>query len=98
MKHRIPILFDAIKIEIVFILRRPKYMRTKKYPDERILHTKKPDLDNLTKLILDCINGILISDDSQVVNCYTRKFYATKKEEPQTIIKIESLKNDKIIL
>ena len=48
-----------------------------------IIHTKKPDLDNLIKFVKDCANGILWHDDSQVVTIEAAKLYS---EEPETRI------------
>ena len=39
--------------------------------------TKKPDLDNYAKAILDPMNGIVYLDDSQVVELHVTKVYAT---------------------
>ena len=39
-------------------------------------HLKKPDLDNMAKLVLDSLNGIVYKDDSQIVNLHLRKVYA----------------------
>ena len=40
-----------------------------------ILPTKKPDLDNVKKAILDGLNGVLFKDDAQVVYLEARKVY-----------------------
>ena len=40
-------------------------------------HTKKPDLDNLVKSVLDGLNGILWEDDKQVAEIRARKFYGS---------------------
>lgn len=37
--------------------------------------TKKPDIDNVLKLIKDALNGIVYRDDSQVVQVYAEKVY-----------------------
>jgi Holliday junction resolvase RusA-like endonuclease len=37
--------------------------------------TKKPDLDNVAKAILDSLNGIAYKDDSQVVELTVKKYY-----------------------
>jgi Holliday junction resolvase RusA-like endonuclease len=38
--------------------------------------TRKPDGDNIAKIILDSLNGIAYADDSQVVSLTVNKLYA----------------------
>jgi Holliday junction resolvase RusA-like endonuclease len=38
-------------------------------------HTKKPDLDNVAKAVIDGMNGIIFKDDSQVTNLHVTKSY-----------------------
>jgi len=52
-----------------------------------IHHINKPDIDNLQKFVLDCLNGIVIEDDRRVVEIRARKIYSTK---PGTLIRIYS--------
>lgn len=40
--------------------------------------TKKPDLDNCAKAILDALNGVAWHDDSQVVCLSVNKYYAER--------------------
>ena len=54
----------------------------------RISHMKKPDIDNLQKFVLDCLNEIVIRDDSQVVEIRARKVYSMK---PGTLIRIRPI-------
>lgn len=42
----------------------------------KILPTKKPDCDNIAKIILDALNGIAYHDDSQVVELTVEKRYS----------------------
>ena len=55
----------------------------RKQKSEGLIHIKRPDLDNLLKYILDSLNGILYSDDSQIYEINTRKIYSS---EPKTVI------------
>lgn len=43
--------------------------------DEKIKPTKKPDCDNVAKIILDALNKIAYNDDSQVVELVVNKRY-----------------------
>jgi Holliday junction resolvase RusA-like endonuclease len=40
--------------------------------------TKKPDIDNLAKSVLDGINGVIWKDDSQIVSLHVTKVYSTQ--------------------
>ncbi len=48
-------------------------------------HTSKPDLDNLEKLYLDCMTGIIYSDDAKIINLSSKKSYSTN---PRTEIEV----------
>jgi Holliday junction resolvase RusA-like endonuclease len=41
-----------------------------------IFHLKRPDIDNLSKAILDALNEICYKDDSQIVELTVKKTYA----------------------
>lgn len=57
-----------------------------------IAHSKKPDLDNLAKFVLDCLNGILFKDDSQICEIRMRKIYSNN---PGTLIMAIPLADEK---
>ena len=40
--------------------------------------TKKPDLDNIAKAVLDSLNGIAYKDDSQIVSMWVVKKYSER--------------------
>lgn len=46
--------------------------------DGSIMPTKKPDADNIAKLVLDALNGIAFDDDSQVTELIVRKHYESE--------------------
>lgn len=49
-------------------------------------HIQKPDIDNLAKFVLDCANGVLYFDDSQIIELSARKYYS---DNPRTEIKLQ---------
>jgi len=50
-----------------------------------VLPGKKPDIDNLVKFALDCMNDVVYLDDSQIVSILAVKAYGGT---PKTIIQI----------
>lgn len=52
----------------------------------RILPKRKPDIDNVLKVVLDSLNGFAYKDDSQVVMVSGRKVYG---HEPKLIIELK---------
>lgn len=38
--------------------------------------TKKPDVDNIIKIIADALNGMAYQDDKQIVSCTVEKVYS----------------------
>lgn len=50
--------------------------------------TKKPDVDNIAKIILDSLNTIAYDDDKQIVNCCIEKWYG---EEPRVELDLEEV-------
>ncbi len=59
-----------ISVNLQFTLPRPKSL-----PKKIIHHTKKPDIDNLIKAVLDAMNGIIYKDDSQICELGAIKIY-----------------------
>ena len=53
----------------------------------KILPTSRPDVDNYAKAVLDALNGIAYSDDSQVVDLRVVKQYARKDTGARIVIK-----------
>ena len=66
------------ELQICFVIKRPKNMKK----GGRIAHTKKPDLDNLIKSILDA----LPFDDKIVHSIRAFKVYAAHDEHPAIVI------------
>ena len=49
-------------------------------------HIVRPDCTNMQKFYEDCLKGIVIADDSQVVESIARKRYS---DHPRTVITIK---------
>lgn len=52
--------------------------------------TKKPDIDNITKIVLDALNKFAFEDDVQVVELNVEKYYA---DYPKIYVKVEEIEN-----
>lgn len=46
------------------------------FQSEKLGHLKRPDLDNMVKLLADALNGIIWADDSQIFNLHACKLYS----------------------
>lgn len=57
--------------------------------DGTVRPTKKPDMDNVVKIIADSLNQIAYRDDTQIVDCQCRKFYSDEPRVEVKIIEIE---------
>lgn len=83
----------AVAVSIIFYMYIPKSITKGKrllMQQNVIHHTKKPDIDNLVKFVLDCMNGIIFKDDTQVVILTAKKWYG---DNPRTEIVVDELKN-----
>ena len=63
--------------------------------DGIIRPTKKPDADNVLKVVADSLNHIAYKDDSQIVDAYVRKFYCEKPRIEVTIRPANSNKSER---
>lgn len=54
----------------------------------KIDYTKKPDADNIAKIVLDSLNGLAYKDDSQVSALLVLKDYGT---ENKVIVELEEI-------
>lgn len=59
--------------------------------DKKVRPTKKPDFDNIGKVICDSLNGIAYRDDAQIVDSMVRKFYS---ETPRVVVSITDISCD----
>jgi len=83
---------QPVHVQIIAVFKRPQRLKTKKSHQGLILHTKRPDLDNVAKAIFDALNSIL-HDDAIICSMHSIKFYSEINQNPRTIIKIKTLKD-----
>lgn len=86
-----PPLAGPLRVDLTFLLPRPKAITSKKKPNPRCWAPKKPDRDNLEKSFQDALNGQLWVDDSQIVTGQVRKMYAAGDEQPCVEVEVTEL-------
>jgi Holliday junction resolvase RusA-like endonuclease len=84
---------SAVSVEVVAMLAIPKSTPKKVLPgmlSGAISPTKKPDLDNVIKAVLDGLNTVAFTDDALVVELIGHKFYG---EEPRLVVTVREFKD-----
>ena len=79
-----------IKIDITAVFSVPKsYTGAKRMKaiSNETKPTKKPDIDNIVKSVLDGMNGVVYGDDKQVTELVAHKTYSSAGEGPHVIVK-----------
>lgn len=52
-------------------------------------YLKKPDTDNIAKIVLDALNGLAYEDDAQIETlCITKRYVKNDEEEPRVVVTI----------
>lgn len=75
----------------IIIQSKPAESLGRKQKEELIRNTwdlRRPDIDNVTKAILDALNGLAYKDDNQVVMLYAEKIYG---EENKILVELEEI-------
>lgn len=76
----------AIRADVEFVFPRDTQVSLKRH-----YHTVKPDKDNLEKLFMDALHGIIFTGDQRVCAGFTFKRYTRPGEEPGIIAKFTLL-------
>ncbi|MBQ8093384.1 MAG: RusA family crossover junction endodeoxyribonuclease [Clostridia bacterium] len=53
--------------------------------------TRKPDADNIGKIVADALNGIAYYDDAQIVDLRVRKIYS---DDPYVVVEIREMEDE----
>lgn len=88
-----PLLTGAIKVKILAYFVPPKSLPQKqKSKLYNGYYTKKPDADNIIKLVLDALNQVAYMDDNQVVEVsIVKKYVANEYDVEHLTILIEEI-------
>lgn len=93
-QNRHEMLEGPIRAEVKAYFSIPKstsQKRRKLMVDGEIKNTKKPDCDNVAKIILDSLNGIAYHDDSQICELTVEKLYG---EQPRVVLTLSKLEEN----
>jgi hypothetical protein len=85
-------LTGALELNVLAWVGAPKSMskaKREQVAEGYLRPTKKPDLDNIVKAVLDGLNGVAFVDDVQVVNISAKKLYAIA--EPYLLVSVIAL-------
>lgn len=78
-----------LRIKAFYSIPKSKSKKDKERMRKRLLRpTKKPDMDNVVKIIADALNKIAYRDDTQIVDCQCRKFYS---DDPRVEVSIKTV-------
>lgn len=80
-----------VEVEIYAYFKIPKNMPKKQkelIENNELFPTVKPDSDNISKIILDALNGVAYYDDNQVTDLTIYKLYATTNEKVGVVVNI----------
>lgn len=80
-----------LKMEVMAVFGIPKSASKKKAAemlDGRINPTKKPDADNIAKIVADALNGIAFRDDAQIAEIHIWKVYG---KQPRITVNLERI-------
>ena len=80
---------DPLKIKITAYYKPPESISQKK--KKELIGTwrdKKPDIDNIAKIVCDALNGVAYKDDNQIALMLVAKLYG---EEDKLIVEIDEL-------
>lgn len=81
---------EPLAMQIVALFEIPKSFTKKQRADIEnglLYPTKKPDADNIAKVVCDALNDVAYKDDTQIIDLHILKFYA--KDRPKVIVEIK---------
>lgn len=86
-----PLLDGPLRVDLEFVFPRQSNKIWKNRPMPRYRKTTKPDRDNLDKICMDALTGVLWVDDNQVCDGRITKWHAAGDESPHVLITVSRL-------
>lgn len=86
-----PVAERAVSVSIRAFFTIPKSTpkgKKAKMQNGEIAHTKKPDLDNIIKAVLDALNGLIYADDKQITEIKATKGYAYTHDDEGILVEV----------
>lgn len=80
-----------LRVDLEFVFPRQSSRVWKSKPMPRYRKTTKPDRDNLDKLVMDALKGVLWIDDNQVCAGSIDKWHAAGGEPPHVLITVTEI-------
>lgn len=81
-----------MRIMAFYSIPKSKPKKTRELMRKGILRPrKKPDMDNVVKIIADSLNQVAYRDDTQIVDCQCRKFYS---DNPRVVVSISEIREE----
>lgn len=78
-----------VRMTLVLVFPRPASV-LKRLGTGRLVHTKKPDWENVAKAVADALSGILYRDDKQIWAASVEKWVAAADEQPHVVVILET--------
>ena len=77
----------AIKISAIFDIPKTTTKKDRVLIEEgKLSPTKKPDIDNIVKIVLDALNKMAFKDDNQITKLEVEKLYG---QEEKIVVRVE---------
>lgn len=93
----LPFPSGPVEVSILAVFTCPKGDHRKRQPAPRRPHAKKPDAENVAKIVLDAATSVLWHDDAQVARLSIEKQIAAQGEAPYVeliVLSLESARPD----
>lgn len=89
--HQGALMAGPLQVDLEFVFPRQAARVWKSKPMPRYRKITKPDRDNLDKLVMDALKGVLWLDDNQVCAGSINKWHAAGDEAPHVLIRVTEI-------